>query len=87
MLLSNLTQWVGSNLPEKDAVKIISDAGFDAYDISLFELTRSEEYLFNSPDYVNIAKELREYADSLGIVCNQSHAPFPSAQVKRKRIK
>ena len=35
MLLSNLTQWVGSNLSEKEAIKIIADAGFDAYDISL----------------------------------------------------
>ena len=39
MLLSNLTQWVGSSLSEKEAIKIIADAGFDAYDISLFKLT------------------------------------------------
>ena len=82
MLLSNLTQWYCNKIPEKEAIKMIADAGFDAYDISLFELTRNEEYLFNSPDYVEIAKEMREYADSIGIVCNQSHAPFPSSTGK-----
>lgn len=87
MLLSNLTQWVGSSLSEKEAIKIIADAGFDAYDISLFKLTREESYQFNSSDYVNIAKELREYADSLGIVCNQSHAPFPSSTGKPEEDK
>ena len=58
MLLSNLTQWYCNKLPEKEAIKMIADAGFDAYDISLFELTRNEEYLFNSPNYVEIAKEM-----------------------------
>lgn len=79
MLLSNLTQWVGSSLSAKEAIKINSDAGFDAYDISLFQLTRDDNYEFNLEDYVERAKALRVYADSLGIVCNQSHAPYPSS--------
>ena len=87
MLLSNLTQWVGSKLTEKEAIKVIADAGFDAYDMSLFKLTREEAYLFNRPDYVEIAKDLREYADSLGIVCNQSHAPFPTSTGKEEEDK
>ena len=87
MLLSNLTQWYCNKLPEKEAIKMIADAGFDAYDISLFELTRNEEYLFNSPNYVEIAKEMREYADSIGIVCNQSHAPFPTSTGKEEEDK
>jgi sugar phosphate isomerase/epimerase len=87
MLLSNLTQWVGSPLSAKEAVKINSDAGFDAYDISLFQLTRDESYEFNAPDYVEKAKALRAYADSLGIVCNQSHAPFPSSVGKEDEDK
>lgn len=87
MLLSTLTQWVGADISEKDTIKIISEAGFDAYDISLFKLTKDDKYRFNSPDYVKIAKELREYADSLGIVCNQSHAPFPSSVGKEEEDK
>ena len=42
MLLSNLTQWVGSNLSEKEAIKIIADAGFDAYDISMEDMIPRE---------------------------------------------
>jgi len=87
MLLSNLTQWVGSSLSAKEAIKINADAGFDAYDISLFQLTRDENYEFNAPDYVEKAKALRAYADSLGIVCNQSHAPFPSSVGKEEEDK
>ncbi len=79
MLLSTLTDWAGSKLSAKEAVKIIADSGFDAYDISLFKLTRDEDYIFNADDYAEKAKELREFADSIGIVCNQSHAPFPSS--------
>jgi sugar phosphate isomerase/epimerase len=87
MLLSNLTQWVGNHLPEKEAVRINAEAGFDAYDISLFQLTRDKEYIFNRDDYVEVAKDLRAYADSLGIVCNQSHAPFPSSVGKEEEDK
>ena len=82
MLLSTLTQWVGSDLSEKEAIRIICEAGFDAYDISLFKLTRDEGYIFNRPDYKELAMELRGYADNLGIVCNQSHAPYPSSTGK-----
>ncbi len=87
MLLSNLTQWVGAKNDAKEAVRINAEAGFDAYDISLFQLTRDENYEFNAPDYVEKAKALREYADSLGIVCNQSHAPYPSSTGKEEEDK
>lgn len=30
---------------------------------------------------VELAKELRKYADEIGIVCNQTHAPYPTAWV------
>ena len=68
MLLSNLTQWTGAKNDAKEAVRINAEAGFDAYDISLFQLTRDENYEFNGDDYVEKAKALRQYADSLGIV-------------------
>lgn len=87
MLLSNLTQWVGSSLSAKEAIEINAKAGFNAYDISLFQLTRDENYEFNQPDYIEKAKALRQYADSLGIVCNQSHAPYPSSTGKGEEDK
>lgn len=78
MIISTTT----CNLVENDdfcaAVKMIKDAGFDAYDLSLEVLTKDENCRFNKDDYVNQAKKLREYADSIGIACNQSHGPFPT---------
>lgn len=87
MLLSTTTEFSARKISEKDAIELIANAGFSAYDMSLFELTRNDEYHFNRDDYVKTAKELRAFADSLGIVCNQSHAPFPSSVGDREKDK
>lgn len=87
MLLSTTTEFSARKISEKDAIELIAKAGFSAYDISLFELTRNDEYHFNRDDYVKSAKELRAFADSLGIVCNQSHAPFPSSVGDKEKDK
>lgn len=79
MLLSTQTEVLAEKITEKEAIKIIAEAGFDAYDISLFNVDSNSGYGFNTENYLKLAKELKEYADSLGIVCNQSHAPFPSS--------
>jgi len=62
----------------KDNYKIISllkEVGFEAYDFSMFRVDKLS-YL-GDDDYIEKAKALRKYADSIGIVCNQAHAPFP----------
>lgn len=72
----------------KKAIELHSKAGFDAYDFS-FHVYASYDYgkkipVFtpNQPvyfnDYLKVAKELRKIADDNGIVCNQSHSPFPT---------
>ncbi len=60
----------------KEVLKMLKNAGFDAYDFSMF-LEMSTSFLYDD-DYISKAQELRDYADSIGIVCNQMHAPFPS---------
>ena len=79
MLLSTEIASLARRVGEKEAIRIIKEAGFDAFDMSLFQLSRDENYFLNQDDYVEKAKELRAYADSLGIVCNQAHAPFHSS--------
>lgn len=79
MLLSTEIASLARRVGEKEAIRIIKEAGFDAFDMSLFQLNRDENYFLNQDDYVEKAKELRAYADSLGIVCNQAHAPFHSS--------
>lgn len=65
----------------KQVVKTLKDAGFTAYDFSMFCNERHKPYndFLSADDYVEKAKDLRAYADSIGIACNQSHAPFPTA--------
>lgn len=61
------------------AIRMTKEAGFDAFDLSLFGMVDDDDS-FNQPDYREKALSLRKYADSIGIVCNQSHAPFPSSR-------
>ncbi len=76
MLFSTQTSQLEKRFGAKNAIKMIHDAGFDAFDFSFFSLDEKNELFGDS--YIDYAKELREYADSTGIVCNQAHAPFPS---------
>lgn len=62
----------------KKVLALLKASGFDAYDYSMFYGSLADEIL-TADDYIERAKELRAYADMLGIECNQAHAPFPTA--------
>lgn len=64
----------------KAIVKLLKDNGFTAYDMSMYSHEKNEHAMIDFDDYKERAAELRKYADSIGIKCNQSHAPFPSAK-------
>ncbi|MBR3751297.1 MAG: sugar phosphate isomerase/epimerase [Clostridia bacterium] len=67
------------------AVELCAKAGFDAWDLSMFDMCRID----SSGNYVatpnglmgnnclKFARSLRRIGEDNGIVCNQSHAPFP----------
>lgn len=78
MLLSTQTDVFGTLYDDIEAVKLIAKAGFDAYDMSFFQMSSDENYVFNTDEYLDYAHKLRAAADEAGIVCNQAHAPFPS---------
>ena len=59
----------------KQILTLLKESGFTAYDFSMAWEGPSSE-LICADDYKERAKELREYADSIGIKCNQSHAPL-----------
>lgn len=72
---------------EKKAVEYIAKAGFDAWDFTMVEMClydyeAGKAILTNHPlagrDYLAFARELKRIGLDNGIVCNQSHAPFPS---------
>ena len=71
---------------EEKAVEYVAKAGFDAWDFSMFNICdRDWENLtasFNSHpisglNYLAHARKLKQIGLDNGIICNQSHAPFP----------
>ena len=60
-------------------LELLKNAGFTAYDI---DLDGSADTMINAcfadDDYLEKAYKLKEFADSIGLPCNQSHAPFGS---------
>jgi len=74
-------------LGEERAVEALAKAGFDAWDFSMFSMCnydwKHNDILENShplagADYLKFARKLKKIGLDNGIVCNQSHAPFPS---------
>ena len=61
----------------KEIIKMLKDAGFDAYDATMFTKGLLDDLIF-ADDWIELVKDLRAYADSIGIACNQAHAPFAS---------
>ncbi len=75
MLISTTTSSFRKHGDDKAVVKLLKDTGFDAYDYNLCcEWNEARNYITKDG-----AKELRAYADQIGILCNQTHAPFSVA--------
>ncbi len=84
MLISTQTEAMSRAFGDKEAIKILAKAGFDAFDYSFCDWDISEHKEHGkkvlSGDYVGYAKELKALAFECKIVCNQAHAPFPSSR-------
>ncbi len=74
-------------LGERRAIELLAKAGFDAWDFSMFAMAKynkvtggviTSDHPLCGNNYAEFAKELRKIGEDCGIVCNQSHAPFPS---------
>ena len=71
---------------EEKAIELIAKAGFDAWDFSVFlmhnynyatkKLDKAEHPLMKH-SAIKFARKLKKVGLDNGIVCNQSHAPFP----------
>ncbi|MBQ8173892.1 MAG: sugar phosphate isomerase/epimerase [Clostridia bacterium] len=73
---------------EEKTIEMVARAGFDAWDFSMFRMCNITWGIHEAPlnpdhplggrDYLAFARHLRRVGEDCGIVCNQSHAPFPS---------
>ncbi len=65
------------------AVELCGKAGFDAWDFSMFDMHKALRLpipgraRLNSVWYLSLARKLKAIGLDNGMVCNQSHAPFP----------
>ena len=79
MKLSMPTEMLRIRFGDVKSIEIIAEAGFDAYDYSMFFM-QNENDILNTDDYKSHIEKLKETAKKCGISCNQAHAPFPSSK-------
>ena len=88
MKISTQTSSTAKLVGDEKAVELIAKAGFDAWDFSMFDMCKydwGKKILLenNHPlagnNYLAFARRLKQIGLDNGIVCNQSHAPFPTA--------
>ena len=74
MKLSVVTATYRERFGEEVALRMISEAGFDAVDFSLCD-TSDRTYMLGD-DYIERAEITKERLQMFGLACNQAHAPF-----------
>ncbi len=88
MKISTEIASIAKHVGEERAVELVAKAGFDAFDFSMFAMAQydwenkcviASGHPLQSKDYLVFARRLKQIAFDNGIVCNQSHAPFPVA--------
>ena len=86
MKISTEIASVAKLIGEEKTVEYVAKAGFDAWDLSLFDLGRYDwgkqclmqtDHPLTGPNYLAFVRQLRHIGEDNGIHCNQSHAPFP----------
>ena len=87
MKISTEIQSAAKIIGEEKAVELIAKAGFDAWDFSLGSMcsydwqtrsVRQSDHPLAGNKAIEFAKKLKKIGLDNGVVCNQSHAPFPT---------
>jgi sugar phosphate isomerase/epimerase len=77
MRLSTATSGLAKLLGFEGTFQAMKAAGFEAYDFSASTINRKEDSPLMGDHYMEFLTEIKNIADSLGLVCNQAHATFP----------
>ena len=75
MIVSTQTMPIAGKIGEAETVRLLAQAGFEAYDLTLNVIDGNPIF---EDDYKDYLASLKAAADEAGITCNQSHAPFSS---------
>ena len=76
MILSTQTSNIFGAFGTKEGAKVFKEAGYDALDMSLFEMSTNPDSLFLKDDYKEYAQSVRKDVEEAGLFFNQSHVPF-----------
>ncbi len=79
MILSTQTDYLSRQFGIEKAIDIIADAGFDAIDLTMFDM-KSDDSVFCQDDYKELALNLLKKAQNRGLFFNQAHGPFPCSK-------
>ena len=86
MRISTEIESISKHVGEHKAVELCAKAGFDGWDFTMFDMCRylwpqdiivDSNHPLRTNEYLKFARELKNIGLDNGIVCNQSHAPFP----------
>lgn len=86
MRISTEIESLSVHIGEEKAVEQLAKAGFDGWDFSLSPMGKYDwsskrllptDHPLAGPNYLAFARQLKKIGEDNGIVCNQSHAPFP----------
>ena len=86
MKISTEIASIAKHVGEHKAVELCAKAGFDGWDLSMFQMGQYNSRInacedtghpLRSVKYLQFVRELRKIGEDNGIRCNQSHAPFP----------
>ena len=86
MKISTEIDSIAKHVGEHKAVELCAKAGFDGWDFSMFDMCKylwpqdicvDSGHPLRTDNYLQFARELKQIGLDNGIVCNQSHAPFP----------
>ena len=87
MLVSTEIMTASEMVGAEKAIELVGKSGFDAWDFDLTPLAELEwgtwellsgNHPLRSDNYLEYARRLKRIGLDNGIVCNQSHAPFPA---------
>ena len=79
MLLGINTHTIEEKFGLIKTIDIFAEAGFDAIDLTLCTSIKDENGYFVGEDYLQKAKEIKEFVYSKGMVINQAHAFYPTS--------
>ena len=77
MKIVTTTGHIGRRVGVKKAVEMIAKAGFDGYDCTMLGMDDEFDGIYVGEQGLKNVKELKRFADEIGLPCLQAHGPCP----------